>query len=55
MQSDRHLADLVQQEGAVVGQFKAPHLAPAVRTGKGPGLIAEELRIPAGPLEWPRS
>ena len=38
----RHLADLVEKQGAVVGKFEAPHL-PGIGAGERPLFPAEEL------------
>ena len=38
-----HVADLIQKEGAAVGQLELARLAPLLGSGKGPILIAEEL------------
>src|SRR3990170_4719733 len=42
LQLHRHLVDLVEKEGAVVGQLKSS-LASLERAGEGPLLVAEEL------------
>ena len=39
------LSDLVQKEGAVVGQLDFADLAAGGGPGKGPLLVAEELRL----------
>ena len=48
------VADLVEEEGAAVGQFEAADLA-ADRAGEGALLVAEEFGSRPGPRGWRRS
>ena len=41
---ERHLADLVEEQGAPVGGLEAP-LALAQRAGEGAALVAEQLGL----------
>ncbi len=45
LQSQRQIADFVQEERTLVGQFEQPRFALLAGPGKGPALIAEELRL----------
>ncbi len=42
LQRQRHVADLVQEQGAAVGLFEAPDM-PALGAGEGAGLMPEQL------------
>ena len=44
MHVERHIADLVEEQRAAVGLFKAP-LTDLVRSGEGAFLVAEQLRL----------
>ena len=48
----RHLADLVEEHRAAVGQFQQAGLAAPKRTGEGAGRIAEDLAL--GEVLWQR-
>jgi hypothetical protein len=43
LQVQIQLSDLVQEQGALVGQLKKAGLPPAAGAGKGPVLIPEQL------------
>jgi hypothetical protein len=47
LQGRAHLADLVQKQGAAVGQGETPRFVPG-RSGEGPGLVPEQLRFQQG-------
>ena len=43
--AERHVADLVEEEGAAVGLLEAAPVAPLVRAGEGALLVAEQLAL----------
>ena len=53
LQLRRHVADLVEEQGAALGLLEAA--APLLLgAGKRAALVAEQLRLRAGPSAWPR-
>ena len=54
LHAQRQLADLVEEEGAALGELEAARL-PAVGAGEGPFLVAEELVLDQRSRGWRRS
>jgi hypothetical protein len=48
LQGQRHFADFVEEEGAVVGRLEQARMAAPARAREGPFLVAEQLRLQQG-------
>ncbi|OEZ82486.1 hypothetical protein JAB5_17410 [Janthinobacterium sp. HH103] len=48
LQGQRHFADFVEEQGAVVGRFEQPRMAAPARAREGPILVAEQFRFQQG-------